>query len=370
MKKPANLTGRLIGGLILIIAIAAVFLYEVKPVDEQKETPVRPIKSMIAGEIRQLPTLYFPGTVEPDSQVNLSFEVSGRLVEFPARRGTRVAKGEILARLDPSDYENQVKTAAADLERTQGSLARVEKALKSQAVSLEDHANALAARNKARATLAIRQKAQEDTRLKASFSGVVADTYVDNFDTVSAGQPILKLQDVRTLTITISIPQEYMVLSSKQTLGSTRFFVTFDWLPGQRFPAEIKNFAATADPVTRTFQATFYIKEIDDILLLPDVAGTVVVERTLTGNDGRMVLVPSDAVGFDEKGQPFVWILEPEKEGEAVYRTRRQNISVGDRIGTMLEVTRGLPRGTRIATAGITLLTEGRAVRLLEETAS
>ena len=194
-KMMKNATGRWIGGALLAAGVAAVFLIKVKPEDEPADTTVRPIKSLVVGADAPRPKLYFPGTVEADVEVNLSFEVGGRLVEFPVRRGMVVAQGDVLGKLDPRNYENQVKNAEADLERAQSSLGRIEKALKVNAVSQDEYSQARAAVAKAEAQLAIQRKALDDTRLEARFRGVVSDTFADNYDTVSPGQPVLKLQD-------------------------------------------------------------------------------------------------------------------------------------------------------------------------------
>lgn len=361
-----NLIGRLIGALLLAGAIAAAFLYEVKPQEDERPEPIRPIKSVRVGVAEDLPTLYFPGTVDADSQVDLSFQVAGRLIEFPAVRGTRVKQGDLLAKLDQRDYENQVKDAAADLKRAQSSLSRIEKALESQAVSQEDFSRALAERNKAQANLEIKMKALEETELNATFDGVVADTYVDNFDNIAAGEPILKLMDFTALTITISLSQEYMLIgASSETLKNSNISVVFDWLPGISCPARLKNFATTVDPITRTYEATFHIEKAEDVLLLPGIAGTVVIDRYIN-QDSSPLVVPADAVGFDSNGDPFVWVLAEDTDGNDIYLTSRRTIVIGKRIGQLIEVTDGMERGTRIAAAGVSLLSEGRKVHLLQ----
>lgn len=369
-KKLNNVVTRLIGLVILLVAIAVALLYERQPPDEQVAKVVRPIASAIVGSAVERPPLYFPGTVGADAQVDLSFEVPGRIVEFPAVRGREVAKGELLAALDPSDFENQLKNAEADLERAQSSLARVERALQSQAVSQEDYSRAVSERNKAAAALAIRQKALEDTRLTARFDGVVAQTFAEQYDTVAAGKPVLRLQGADALTLTVSIPQEYMLLATKERLESMDIHVEFDWIPGVKMSAELKDFSASADPVTRTYQATFYIDRPEDVLLLPDVAGTLVVRRAPPPEDEQSVWLPSDAVGYDQGGEPFVWLLEPLAGTDGHFKTVRRNIVLGERAGDMIAARAGLERGQRIATAGINILTKGRIVKLAEPKSS
>ena len=368
MRKPRNLSGKLIGGVLLAAGVAAVFLYKAKPEEEPEDTTVRPVKSWVVGADAPRPKLYFPGTVEADVEVDLSFEVGGRLVEFPVRRGTVVEQGAVLGRLDPRNFENQVKNAEADLERAQSSLGRIEKALQVNAVSQDEYSQARAAVAKAEAQLAIQRKALDDTRLEARFRGVVSDVFADQFDTVSPGQPVLKLQDVATLTIAVSVPEGYVQLASPGKLDSASFAVRFDSLPGRSFPVRLKEFVTTADPVTQTYRATFSMEKPDGVFLLPGMSGTVVVEGAKPSAAGEILAVPSNAVGFASDGAAFVWVLDAQDGG--VYAARRQPVALGKRLGENVEVRDGLAPGARIAAAGVAILTEGRRVRLLDEGAA
>lgn len=367
-KKIKNLSGRLIGSVLLVVGVAAIFLIKVKPEPEVEDTAIRPVKSMVVGGEAQVPKLYFPGTVEADSEVDLSFEVGGRLIEFPVRRGLPVKKGEVLGQLDPRNFENQVKNAEADLERAKSSFSRIEKALAVNAVSQDEFSQAKAAVAKAEAQLSIQRKALDDTTLEARFDGVISDTFADAFDTVSPGQPVLKLQDVSTLTLAVSIPEGYVLLALSERMRAATFTAQFDSLPGQVIPAELKEFVTIADPVTQTYRATFSMEKPAHVLLLPGMSGTVVVERPREKESAENVWVPSNAVGFTSDGTAFAWVLAD--QGDGIHQARRQEISLGDRSGEQVEVTAGLARGARIAVAGVAILTEGRWVRLLEESAA
>ena len=368
MRKPRNLSGKLIGGVLLAAGVAAVFLYKAKPEEEPEDTTVRPVKSWVVGADAPRPKLYFPGTVEADVEVDLSFEVGGRLVEFPVRRGTVVEQGAVLGRLDPRNFENQVKNAEADLERAQSSLGRIEKALQVNAVSQDEYSQARAAVAKAEAQLAIQRKALDDTRLEARFRGVVSDVFADQFDTVSPGQPVLKLQDVATLTIAVSVPEGYVQLASPGKLDSASFAVRFDSLPGRSFPVQLKEFVTTADPVTQTYRATFSMEKPEGVFLLPGMSGTVVIEGAQPSAADGTLAVPSNAVGFASDGAAFVWVLEASDGG--VFAVRRQVVALGKRLGESVEVLDGLAPGARIAAAGVAILTEGRRVRLLDDGAA
>ncbi len=360
-----NLSGKLIGGILLAAGVAAIFLYKAQPAEEPEDTTIRPVKSLVVAEAKAWPKLHFPGTIEADREVDLSFEVGGRLVEFPVQRGMKVKKGAVLGRIDPSNYENQVKNAEADLEQARSSLERIERALKVNAVSEQEASQARAAVQKAEALLAIQRKALADTVLKASFAGRVSETYADAFDAVSPGKAVLKLQDVERLAIAVSVPEGYILWASPEQLEQVKFFVQFDPLPGTQVPAKLKEFATMADPATQTYRARFTFENPDGVILLPGMTGTVAVEMEHPKPAAAVLQVPSNAVGFDRAGEAFVWVLEGGDGG--VYAVRQRAIRLGERNGENIGVAAGLAAGERIATAGVAILTEGRQVRLLEE---
>lgn len=368
-----NLSGRIIGLILIIAAVLAALFYRARQEPEDEPQPIRPIKTFIVGEKTQLPRFYFPGTIDADTGVDLSFEVSGRLVEFPVQRGQVVTKDTVLAQLDDRDFRNKVKDAQAQLDLTESTLSRMENALKLNAVSQEDYSQAKANRDIAKAQLDISKKALDDTQLRARFDGIVSDTYVDNYDTLTAGNPVLKLQDVRVLNLVVSIPESYLVQIDRDVTRKSHYTARFDSIPDRSFDVQLKEFATTADPVTQTYRATYLLIPPDDesVLLLPGMTGTVMVDIPLevlpTSKDQPLLQVPSDAVGIASDGSFFVWLLQTTDDPK-IFTVTQRPVTIGDRAGDSMAVTSGLAAGDRIATAGITILTEGRSVCLFNDT--
>ena len=377
-KTPKNILGRILGILLLAAAVLAILFYRTDKEETPPDTTVRPLKTLVVGGVARLPVLRFPGTLDADTGVDLSFEVGGRIVDFPVVRGQQVKKGDILAKLDDSDYKNQVKDAQAQLDLAESTLSRTKKALEINAVSQEDYSKAKASRDAAKAQLAIAKKSLDDTVLRAKFTGTVSETYVDNYDTINSGTRILKLQDMSVLNLDVQIPETYLWRARRAAADpeSVRCSIEFDSLPGTRFPVELKEYSTTADPVTQTFRATYTLPhpEQDGIILLPGMTGTLIVE--ITGEDASataapsgLLQIPSDAVGNDSDGTFYVWLLTPVSDADGVWTVTKRTVTVGDRTGDQVNITEGLAAGDRIAAAGLTILTEGRRVTLYSETA-
>ena len=146
----------------------------------EMEPVARPVKllDVSAGAVAER---NFPGTVQATNQVDLSFRVGGPLVELPATEGAFVRRGQLLARIDPRDFEIRVRAAKADFDRVEADFSRFTSLYEREAVSLAQLDQSRAARDVASAGLEDAQAALEDTRLLAPFASRVGETFVENF---------------------------------------------------------------------------------------------------------------------------------------------------------------------------------------------
>ena len=168
------------GCVILVGAISAIWLFPIsgeKGFDEPQ--PVRPLRSEVVSTAIKIPRLSYPGIVRANDSVDLAFEVSGRLVNFPAGSGQKVKKGDVLAVLDTRDFMQDLNKAKAAAEQARLTEQRNITAAKKHAgaVSQEQISVATANRIRAEAELRIAEKAVEDAVLKAPYDGWIADTY-------------------------------------------------------------------------------------------------------------------------------------------------------------------------------------------------
>ena len=365
---------RIFSLLLLIAAVAAVFLYDGDtPKSDDTPPPVRPIKTMVVGPAKTLMPLHFPGVVDASTGVSLTFEVSGRIVDFPFAhsRGKHVEAGTVLARIDDRDYSNNVVNAEAELAYADSNFRRMEKAVAKNAVSKDEYSSSRASAEKARAALAIARKALGDTVLRAPFAGVISDIYADNYDTVSSSTPILKLQDMTTLDLTVSVPESYVLSAPAGVRANFAFEASFDSLPDRTFPVRVKDAACIADSGTQTYRATFALEAPKDIDILPGMTCTVtakVPDENIKEVAEGSLSVPFSAVGTAADTKPFVWRLVA--NGDGTYAVHRASVVLGMRIGENILIESGLSAGDRVAVAGVTVLTEGRVVRLLNDSSA
>ena len=364
--KISRLAVVVIAAALVLTAAVAVFVVDWPMKGKQFPPQIRPVKTIVVRPAPALTTRKYPGKVRANEKVDLAFQVDGPLIELPVKKGQDVTTGELLARIDPRDFQNDLASKAAELERTDAYYQRIQKAVKTGAVSRTELSNAKADYDKALAEKRISEKALDDTNLRAKFDGVIADRYVENFQNVKAKEAIVSLQDISSVEIEVNVPEQRVVLP-KIAQQKYRFTAKFDYLPDREFDLTLKEFAMEADPATQTYLATFVMLSPHDLAILPGMTATIHEHlKDAVQIDTTDYLLPIDAVAVDGLGNYYVWMVQHNADG--TYNVHRQDIEVAEMIADRITVTAGLTSGATIAAAGVRLLQQGQQIRPLDET--
>ncbi len=182
-RRTVNTMSR--AGLTLLLAAAIIAGCSKEPV---VEAPVvaRPIKMLAIGGGGILETLEAPGSVSAAQTSDLSFEVSGRMLERIVKEGQAVSVGEVVARLDDADYDAERDRARARRDTAKADYDRYAKAFESNAVTEQQVSRSKGQLDIAEANLRVAAKALADTQLRAPFNGRIARRLVDDFANVQA----------------------------------------------------------------------------------------------------------------------------------------------------------------------------------------
>ena len=322
---------------------------------------VRPIKIMTVGEAGAAADREFPGTIKATQHAELSFEVSGRIIERFVNEGQRVKRGDELARLDDRNYQAQLDKTKATLREARSELDRSERIYQQNpgAISTQKIDTDRKSVEVAEADLRIYEKRVEDTVLRAPFDGLVARRLVEDFQNVQAKEPVMILQDVSLLEIEISVPERDMTRGATtrtpdEITEEAQPRVEVSSLPGRTFPARVSELATTADPVTRTFQVRLVFEPPDDVAILPGMTARVIANAI--GDD--IIRVPSHATFADESGAAQVWLVDP-----STMQVARKPVQLGELTGGDVEILGGLAEGDQVATSGVSQLRDGIEVR-------
>ena len=361
-------------GVAAILAVASVMLTGCFEEEEAEATekPVRPVLSMVVGDVERFRTDSYPGRAKAVREVNVSFEVSGRMITRPVDVGSTVRAGDILGTVDPEPYLARIRTIegeraalVAALANAETELARREKLLERDFVSqanVDDQAMVVdAAIAKIDATDGLLDAARLNlgyTELAAPFDGGISEVFADNFQNIIEKQPVMRLLDTSQIEMDVGVPEDLIGLASYVE----EINVTFSSLPGVTVPAEIVKVGSEASLTTRTYPVTIQMEQPDGTTIQPGMAGKATARVRLPDNWAESgVEVPSASV-FSPDGEgadnTFIWVINDETN--TVSSKPVNVVSVGAR-GLMVQ---GLDAGDRIVIAGAKVITEGQEVRI------
>jgi RND family efflux transporter MFP subunit len=362
--------------LVLTVAAFGLAACEEEPVEFVE--PVRAIKTVTVAERGSGTTRKFSGTVEATDTSSLSFEVAGNVTEVLADTGDQVKKGQILARLDTQTFELNVQGHEADLGRTKA--VATEKALELQRqktlfekkwVSKAAYDQAVAANDTARNDVSLAQSrlslAKRDlakTVLVAPFDGLVALRLVDPFVEVGRGQALFEVFAEGALEIAINIPENTI---DKINMG----------LPAEVSIPSVQGCGCTAivsEIGSVTIEAnSFPVKAAlieRPVSVRPGM--TAEIKFRIGGEEGEnSFLIPISALAArvgpedDISTKSDVFVFKPETGDPKLGTVVRRRVQVRGGTGDLVEIFDGLEAGEVVAVAGVSYLSDGRKVKLL-----
>lgn len=298
----------------------------------------------------------FPGYVRAAERVELSFNVPGKIVELPVVEGTQVKRGELLARLDDSNYQSRLKAARAEFKKAEANYERAAKLLKDDYISKAEYDQLKAAREVAAARVATTRKTVDDTRLHAPFSGTVATRIVENFTEVKAKQPVVNLERVTDLEIVVDVPEQY--IARQAGMPKVQLVARFDAFPDKSFPLTIKEYATEANPKTGAYQVVTAMERPEGPNILPGMTATVVAQRAgIQSVDTLPFVIPISAVFAEVMPDPMVWVVDDAR------RVQRRKVRLGSLTGSAsIEIDDGLKSGETLVIQAVGRLREGMVI--------
>lgn len=300
----------------------------------------------------------FLGLLRCDTEALLAFKVPGQIVGIGPegegedwREGVPVAKGAVLARLDPADYVNLVNAARSRADFTRSAFARYAELFAAASISKNDFDASRSQKETAEADLARAEQNLTDTVLRAPYAGVLLSRYAKTGEVTAPGKPVLRLGDFRRVSVDVGVPE---TLLGELAVGQT-YPVRLTAFPSERHVATVHEIGAAAAEGSRLFRVVLKVPNPDG-RLKPGMTASVRFGQAPSHPEGS-VAIPLSAL-FSSAGTvkgPAVYVVEG-----ATARLRR--VKTGDFSGNSVVVTEGLRAGDRVVTAGAEQLHDGAAV--------
>ncbi|MBR0867569.1 RND family efflux transporter MFP subunit [Bradyrhizobium diazoefficiens] len=357
-------TSRQAIALTLMAAASASVLAACDRQVETKESSPRPVRTTTIEKRESLVPLTFTGRIEAEDEVSVAFRISGRLLANDTRLGDRVEAGQLLAQLEPQNELSTLRQAKAALSAAQGQLTQARNHYERQETLLAQgwttRANFEAA-TQARQTAQSQVEAAEAqlssahdlvsfTELRADAPGKITATGPSAGEVVQAGQMIARIARQDGRDAIFDVPAQ-MVRSAPADVQVT---VSLTDDPKITARGRIRQIAAQADPVTRTFEVKVGLTDPPAAMRL----GATVNGRVETSS-GPVIDIPATALTRINR-QPAVWIVDP-----STNLVSARNVDILRFDQAQVIVSQGLDAGEIIVTAGVQALHPGQKVRVL-----
>jgi len=328
---------------------------------------VRPVKMVEFASDTAATVIEYPARVQAAERSELAFEVAGRIVAFPVKEGQRVARGDVLARLDDRDFVSRVEGEKSHLAAMKAEFDRMKALFEADVASKQQYDKALRDYEVAQRRVETASKALEDSVLRAPFDGIIGKKLVDDFANVQAKEPVVSLQgQSREFEVVVDLPEQdaLRVQPPGQEGGSagtrSRARVIFPAYPDREFPLTVKEFAAKADPVTRTFRVTAGFVAPEDLNVMAGMTAKVRVDAAPGSALARADSLPMAAVQGSNEGGPYVWVADPK-----TMVVSRRPVELGAPFKDRVEIRSGLAPGELVVVSGIHQMRDGLQVSRL-----
>ncbi len=396
-----------------------------KPVPPE---PIRPVRVMVVGDTATFSKGAIPGRAKATQEVNLSFRVSGPLIELPVDIGAVVKQGDVIARIDPKDFQVALESAQAVLAKSQANLdamregARPEEMAQLRAAvqrTEAEYGRALAeyqraaqlVKDKVISASEFDRKRQVALKAQAELRTTQEDLRIGE---VGARKEDIQAQEavIRDLQSAVEAATDQLrytqlkapfsgVVSAKyvenfETVHAQQQIVRlldiskiemvihlperampnlkyardikcrFDQFRNIEIPAEIKEIGHEASKTTRTYPVTLIMDQpkAEDVTILPGMAGEAWGKANRPDDATRQGIEVLTGAVFMPDTEKQNYVWIVDRQTQTV---RRQAVTVGELTETGILVQTGLKTGDVIVTAGVYSLHEGQQVRVPEE---
>lgn len=338
--------------------------------DEQVEKAevIRPVEIYQVTSSSSQYSQNFPALVAPSDESDLSFRVSGELIQLNVLPGNEVKKGDIIAQIDPTDYKVIVNEAKASYDLAVKTFERQEKMLALDLTSQAEYDMAQAEQTLAKTRWETAKNNVKYTTLYAPFNGIVSQVYFENREVVNLSRPVVSLHAADGIDISFQLPES--ILSQVKGGGKAKQYqpqITFTSSPkhkGQVYRASFKEMDQTPDPKSRSYKVVLTMPRPSGINVVPGMTASVNMEldQVLKGLTPYS-LVPLEAVFSPSKTDPNDKIFAVWKIDQDTMRVHQQTVTIDGLTDQGVKVVSGLEAGDSIVAAGVHALLENTQVK-------
>ncbi|MDQ6894145.1 MAG: efflux RND transporter periplasmic adaptor subunit [Acidobacteriota bacterium] len=371
-REPENRGGGgrawlLVGAVVVVLAGAAAYFFAGKSIRAKK---VETVTASIVTEGQATTVLTATGYIEAERKADLSPKITSRITALNVTEGSRVRKGDVIARLDHTDIDAQLADARASWVNARAELAR-QQSLQAQGLApLSSLDSAVALESSTRAKVEYARAVLDYTEIRAPFAGVITAKRAFVGEAVSpfgsspsgggSGGAIVTLVEFSSLYVGADVNEANL----SRLHPSQPAEITLDAVPERTYHGHLRQIVPAADRQKATVRVKVAFDDADD-KILPDLSARVsfTSEATQRKTNRTRILVPKSAVAKVD-GRTGVFRI-------ADGRARFAAVQTGGEVQGQIEITSGLQGGEKLVAAPASVgLREGDRVRIESEKAS
>ena len=360
-------TGYSRGGAALVLLLfpaLAMFLAGCEPETKTKAPEARPVRTVTVEKSDVGESVVLTGQINAENEAALAFRIGGRIIERLAGVCDRVEPDQVLAKLDPQNELNALRSAQAALSAAQGQLVEASNTFDRQNHLLERGFTTKVLFDQAQQTLRTSQSRVDDaqaqlqiaedrvsyTQLKANVTGAITARGAESGEVVQPGQMVFKVARQDGRDAVFDVPAQVI----RSAPPEPKIIVALTDEPSVTAMGRVRQVDPQADPITRTFRVR---------VSLIDPPATMLLGATVTGRmqleSAPTISIPASAL-TNIDGQPAVWIVDPSSLTVSLHNVDVQRFDPGTVV-----ISQGLEGGEIVVTAGIQALHPGQKIRLL-----
>lgn len=357
MKKTIFFT--IIGLIVVFGALAGIKALQIKAMIAQGTKFAMPPEVVTAARVEPATweaTISAVGSLDAVQGVQVTAEMSGKVVRIDFKAGEHVKAGDLLVQQDIAVESAQLKSAEAQRVLARSNFARAKTLLPNNAIARSDYDNAEAKLSEAQAQVENIRALIARKTIRAPFAGRLGIRQINLGQIINGGDAIVSLQTLDPVFVNFYIPQHQLA----QVRPGLEVRVISDALPGEVLSGKITSIDPEVDVTTRNIRIQAVLANPGERLR----AGMFTNLSVVLPKTEEFLTIPATAVLYAPYSDS-VFVIEEKKDdsgGKAGQKVRQQFVSLGEKRGDFVVVKKGLNAGDSIVSTGAFKLRNGQDV--------
>lgn len=290
------------------------------------------------------------GTLKSDKNIVLTAEMPGIIRDLRVREGQFVQQGEVLATVDASVLESNIKELEERIELAKYMFEKQESLYKQGVGTEPEYKQAKSNYESLKKSLESLRTQKGKSFVKAPFSGYVDEVFPTEGEMAGPASPIIRLVNNKDMKVVAQVSEAYIgSLNDKNKVN-----IVFPAIGDTLNNISIKRRGMYVNPTNRTINVEIPVNQPNDSFL-PNLIALVQVRDYY---DSTAVLLPSNVVLEDNQGKTFVFVLDKDN------KAKKTEITTGKSYNGLTEIKGGLKAGETVVAEGARKLTDGKQVEV------